>query len=80
MLVMGKRHLSEAEFARWLVNHREAELSHDMREHLISESYAALESGLTLLGEALSTVPCSHKLNIVGQAIRVIHANPTFFV
>lgn len=50
VLVMGKRQLSDAEFARWLLIYKEAEMAQESREMRILESFALLETGLTLLG------------------------------
>lgn len=50
VLVMAKRSLTESEFMDWLKAHKEVELCQENREKLM-ESYRALETNLTLIGE-----------------------------
>ncbi|XP_043283493.1 phospholipid-transporting ATPase VD isoform X2 [Venturia canescens] len=49
-LAMAKRSLSNNEYDAWKLRHAEAELSTENRERKIRDSYASLESHLTLLG------------------------------
>ncbi|KAK7867763.1 hypothetical protein R5R35_002262 [Gryllus longicercus] len=50
VLVMAKRTLSDAEYEEWERAHSEAELSVENRDRKIRDSYAKLETNLTLLG------------------------------
>lgn len=51
VLCMAKRIIGQVEYVEWLKKHREAELSAgDQQEKQMSESYARIESNLTLLG------------------------------
>lgn len=50
VLVMAKRHLDPHEFSDWWTKHQEIELSLDNREKRVRESFAMLETNLTLLG------------------------------
>lgn len=50
VLVMAKRVLSAVEFAEWWTRHKEAEIAMDNREKKTRDSYAMLETDLTLLG------------------------------
>nr|XP_033341873.1 probable phospholipid-transporting ATPase VA [Megalopta genalis] len=49
-LVMAKKSLTAQEYETWRQAHTEAELAMENREHRIKDSYAVLESHLTLLG------------------------------
>ncbi|XP_017884202.1 probable phospholipid-transporting ATPase VD isoform X1 [Ceratina calcarata] len=49
-LVMAKRSLTPQEYENWRQKHHDAELAMENREARIQESYANLESHLTLLG------------------------------
>lgn len=49
-LVMAKKSLTAQEYENWRRIHTEAELTMENREHRIKDSYANLESHLTLLG------------------------------
>ncbi|XP_014470184.1 PREDICTED: probable phospholipid-transporting ATPase VD [Dinoponera quadriceps] len=49
-LVMARRTLNEQEYDAWRQKHNEAELATDNRERRVRDSYASLESHLTLLG------------------------------
>lgn len=49
-LVMARRSLSVQEYEAWRQKHTEAELATENRERRIRDSYASLESHLTLLG------------------------------
>lgn len=49
-LVMAKRTLTSQEYELWREKHNEAELATENRERRIRDSYATLESHLTLLG------------------------------
>ncbi|XP_018406584.1 PREDICTED: probable phospholipid-transporting ATPase VA [Cyphomyrmex costatus] len=49
-LVMAKRTLTAQEYETWRQKHNEVELATENREHRIRDSYAMLESHLTLLG------------------------------
>ncbi|KYN17848.1 putative phospholipid-transporting ATPase VA [Trachymyrmex cornetzi] len=49
-LVMAKRTLTAQEYETWRQKHDEVELATENREHRIRDSYAMLESHLTLLG------------------------------
>ncbi|XP_076640988.1 phospholipid-transporting ATPase VD isoform X2 [Halictus rubicundus] len=49
-LVMAKKSLTTQEYETWRQAHTEAELAMENREHRIKDSYAILESHLTLLG------------------------------
>lgn len=49
-LVMAKRTLTSQEYETWRQKHDEAELATENRERRIRDSYAMLESHLTLLG------------------------------
>lgn len=49
-LVMAKRMLTEQEYETWRQKHDEVEVATENRERRIRDSYAMLESHLTLLG------------------------------
>ncbi|XP_011051186.1 PREDICTED: probable phospholipid-transporting ATPase VD [Acromyrmex echinatior] len=49
-LVIAKRTLTAQEYETWRQKHNEVELATENREHRIRDSYAILESHLTLLG------------------------------
>lgn len=49
-LVMARRTITSQEYETWRQKHNEAELSTENRERRIRDSYAMLESHLTLLG------------------------------
>ncbi|XP_015433968.1 PREDICTED: probable phospholipid-transporting ATPase VD isoform X2 [Dufourea novaeangliae] len=49
-LVMAKKSLTAQEYETWRQTHTEAELAMENREHRLKDSYANLESHLTLLG------------------------------
>lgn len=49
-LVMAKRTLTPQEYETWRQKHEEAEIATENRERRIRDSYATLESHLTLLG------------------------------
>ncbi|XP_046430258.1 phospholipid-transporting ATPase VD isoform X1 [Neodiprion fabricii] len=49
-LAMARRTLTLLEFETWLQRHNEAELATENRERRLRDSYASLESHLTLLG------------------------------
>ncbi|XP_012264528.2 phospholipid-transporting ATPase VD isoform X2 [Athalia rosae] len=49
-LAMARRTLTPLEFETWLQRHTEAELAMENRERRVRDSYASLESHLTLLG------------------------------
>lgn len=50
VLVMAKRHLDPLEFTEWWTKHQDIEMSLEHREKRMRESFAQLESNLTLLG------------------------------
>ncbi|XP_066998273.2 phospholipid-transporting ATPase VD [Anabrus simplex] len=50
VLVMAKRVLSDLDYNDWLRRHCEAELAQENREKRIRESFARLETNLTLIG------------------------------
>lgn len=50
VLVMAKRVLNPAEFAKWWTRHKEAEISMENREKRVRDSYSLLETDFTLLG------------------------------
>lgn len=49
-LVMARKSLSAQEYETWRQKHTEAEMATENRERRIRDSYASLESHLTLLG------------------------------
>ncbi|XP_055916558.1 phospholipid-transporting ATPase VB isoform X1 [Eupeodes corollae] len=50
ILVMAKRNLNAAEYTDWWARHQEIEMSLENRERRLRESFAKLETNLTLLG------------------------------
>ncbi|EDW57650.1 phospholipid-transporting ATPase VD isoform X1 [Drosophila virilis] len=50
ILVMAKRSLNAADYTDWWARHQEIEMSLENRERRLRESFAKLESNLTLLG------------------------------
>ncbi|CAD7086518.1 unnamed protein product [Hermetia illucens] len=50
ILVMAKRSLNPTEYTDWWARHQEIEMSLENRERRLRESFAKLESNLTLLG------------------------------
>lgn len=50
ILVMAKRNLSASEYTEWWAKHQEIEMSMENRERRLRDSFAKLESNLTLLG------------------------------
>ncbi|XP_037957548.1 probable phospholipid-transporting ATPase VA isoform X2 [Teleopsis dalmanni] len=50
ILVMAKRNLNAAEYTDWWAHHQEIEMSLENRERRLRDSFAKLESNLTLLG------------------------------
>lgn len=49
-LAMARRTLTTLEYETWAQRHNEAELSMENRERRVRDSYASIESQLTLLG------------------------------
>jgi len=50
ILVMAKRTLNSADYTDWWARHQEIEMSLENRERRLRDSFAKLESNLTLLG------------------------------
>ncbi|XP_030380465.1 probable phospholipid-transporting ATPase VA isoform X2 [Scaptodrosophila lebanonensis] len=50
ILVMAKRNLNAADYTDWWARHQEIEMSLENRERRLRDSFATLESNLTLLG------------------------------
>ena len=50
ILVMAKRNLNATEYTDWWARHQEIEMSMENRERRLRDSFAKLESNLTLLG------------------------------
>ncbi|XP_075151273.1 phospholipid-transporting ATPase VD isoform X1 [Haematobia irritans] len=50
ILVMAKRNLNASEYTEWWARHQEIEMSMENRERRLRDSFAKLESNLTLLG------------------------------
>lgn len=50
ILVMAKRNLNASDYTEWWARHQEIEMSMENRERRLRDSFAKLESNLTLLG------------------------------